>query len=125
MDSLDRQWYSESLVKDVTRPNLSTWRSRYDLKEQLLLVDNNLVIRNMRARDMIPAKTSQDTAHIVTPGEAYRPDVIALNAYGDPRLAWIILSANNLSDMFDFISGLEITIPSAISLYQSGGVLNR
>ena len=120
------QWYSADLVNKILIPNLSTWRSRYDLKEQLLLKeDDNLVIRNMRRNDMVPKSNSLDTAHKVTASENYRPDIVAKNAYGDPRLAWVILAANDLSDMFDFVTGLEIIIPASISLYQTGGVLNR
>lgn len=122
---LDKQWYSNELVKDIITPNIDTWRSRYDLKEQLLLNDNNLVIRNMRANDMVPYKTSQDTIHIVTISEQYRPDVIANNAYGDSNLAWVILSANGLSDIFDLVAEMEIRIPSSLSIYNMGGVLNR
>lgn len=123
--SLLMQWYSADLVNKILIPNLSTWKSRYDLKEQLLLKDGNLVIRNMRRRDMVPLSNSLDTAHRVTAAENFRPDIVAYNAYGDPRLAWVILAANDLSDMFDFVTGLEIIIPSSISLYQTGGVLNR
>ena len=124
-DSILSQWYSASLVNKILIPNLTTWRSRYDLKEQLLLTDNNLVIRNMRRKDMVPSSNSLDTAHRVTASENCRPDIVAQNAYGDPRLAWVILAANDLSDIFDFVTGLEIIIPASISLYQSGGVLNR
>lgn len=125
MTNLEKQWYSTDLVKDVITPNLVSWRSRYDLKEQLLLNNNNLVIRNLRASDMVPIRSSSDTPHIVAAGEAYRPDVIANLAYGDPRLAWVILAANNLSDIFSLTSGLEIIIPSVSSLYQTGGILSR
>ena len=122
---LDKQWYSEELVKDVFSPNIANWRSRYDLKEQLLLKDNTLVIRNMRANDMVPYKTSQDSIHIVTASEEFRPDVIANNAYGDPKLAWVILAANNLSDLFDLKAEMEIIIPASNTIYNIGGVLSR
>ena len=125
MDSLNRQWYSNDLVKDLVIPNLVTWRSRYDLKEQLLLNDDTLVIRNLRANDMVPVRDSTDSPHIVTAGEAYRPDIIAKNVYNNASLAWIILAANNLSDVFDLTADLEITIPSPTTLYQTGGVLTR
>ena len=61
----------------------------------------------------------------VTISEQYRPDVIANNAYGDPNLAWVILSANGLSDIFDLVAEMEIRIPSSLSIYNMGGVLNR
>lgn len=123
MNNIDKTWYSTELVKDTQYPNLYSVRSRYDLKERLLLSDNNLVIRNMRLKDLKPNTSPYDTLHIVTAGEKYRPDIIANDFYGDPRLAWIILSANNMSDIFDLEIGSEIIIPSSTSIFSSGGVL--
>ena len=125
MNSFTRQWYAESKVKEVFTPDIATWRSRYDLKEQLLLRDNSYVIRNLRKSDMYPYRSKEDMEHIVEAKEEFRPDLIADEAYGDPRLAWVILSANNLSDIFDLKIGMRIRIPSSTSLYTSGGVLNR
>lgn len=122
---IERAWYSESRVKEIQLQNLSSWRSRYDLKEKLLLNDYSLVIRNLRRNDMVPVSTSEDALHIVTPGENHRPDVVAFNFYKEPRLAWVILAANELSDIFDFNTGMEIIVPSLTSLYQNGGILNR
>ncbi len=124
-NELIRSWYSYDKVDKVIVPNPITWRSRYDLKEQELLPDGNIVIRNLRPADMIPIRSADDVEHIVTPAENYRPDIVAYNAYQDPNLAWVILSANGLSDIFDFKSGLEIIIPGISGLYQSHGVLNR
>lgn len=118
-------WYSEELVNKVITPKLKTYRSRYDLKDQLLLKDNTLVIRNMRKSDLIPNRNSDDIQYKIEAKEAFRPDIIANRVYGDPRYAWIILSANNLSDIFDLKTGMIITIPSVISLYKAGGILAR
>ena len=74
---------------------------------------------------MVPYRTSQDMIHIVTASEEFRPDVIANNSYGDPRLAWVILAANNISDIFDLKAEMEIIIPSSNAIYNIGGVLNR
>lgn len=121
-----RSWYSEDLVSKILVPNLDTWRSRYDLKEQELLKDGETwVIRNLRKEDITPTRTSEDIQHIVAPGEHCRPDIVAYNAYGDANLAWVILSANNMSSIFDFRAGMQIIIPSIMSLYQTGGVLSR
>jgi hypothetical protein len=121
-----RSWYSEDLVEKILIPNLDTWRSRYDLKEQELLKDGNTwVIRNLRKNDITPVRTSEDIQHIVAPGENYRPDMIAYNAYGDGNLAWVILAANNMSSIFDLKAGMYIIIPSTLSLYQTGGILCR
>lgn len=121
-----RSWYSEDLVDKILVPNLDTWRSRYDLKEQELLKDSDIwVIRNLRKNDITPVRTSEDIQHIVAPGEDCRPDVIAYNAYGDGNLAWVILAANNMSSIFELKAGMYIVIPSTLSLYQTGGILCR
>ena len=128
MDENDiiRSWYSEDLVDKILVPNLDTWRSRYDLKEQELLKDSDIwVIRNLRKNDITPVRTSEDIQHIVAPGEDCRPDVIAYNAYGDGNLAWVILAANNMSSIFELKAGMYIVIPSTLSLYQTGGILCR
>ena len=125
MTNIENTWYDRKLVKEIIKPNITAIRSRYDTKEQLLLNNGDLVIRNMRFNDMFPSKDSNNTQHKVEGSEAHRPDVIAYNVYGDPRLAWVILSANNISDIFDLEAGMIITIPSSISLYKSGGVMSK
>lgn len=125
MANIENTWYDRKLVKEIIKPNITAIRSRYDTKEQLLLNNGDLVIRNMRFNDMFPAKDSNNTQHKVEGSEVHRPDVIAYNVYGDPRLAWVILSANNISDIFDLEAGMIITIPSSISLYKSGGVMSK
>lgn len=123
--AVNTTWYSKSLVNDVITPKVKSIRSRYDTKERLLLDNGDLVIRNMRQNDITPVRDSNSTQHKVEGYEAYRPDVIAYNMYGNANLAWVILSANNLSDIFDLKAGMIITVPTSISLYKSGGVMNK
>ena len=52
---LTRDWYSEDSVKDILVPSLNTWRSRYDLKEQLLLNDNTFYAYTRVVEDYIPS----------------------------------------------------------------------
>ena len=120
-----KQWYSKSKVKTIFSPDLSTWRSRYDLKDQLLLKNDRLVIRNMRKSDLISPTNSTDMEYQVEAKEAYRPDIIANKVYGDPRLAWIILSFDNMKDVFELKAGIRIIIPSATTIYMNGGVMSR
>lgn len=124
-DELNRAWYSESRVREIQVPDLDTWRSRYDLKEQLLLMDYTRVIRNLKSNDMIPATSSEDTVHRITGAEEFRPDIIAYQFYKDPRLAWVVLATNGMKDIFEFTADTIITIPSITSLYMPGGVLHR
>ena len=121
----DKIWYSESRVRQVISQDLDTWRSRYDLKEQLLLNDYKIVIRNMKSGDMIPSDLSNATPHKIQPEEQFRPDIVANTYYEDPRLAWVILAANGMSDIFQFNSNQIILIPSYTSLFMTGGVLAR
>ena len=121
----DKIWYSESRVRQVISQDLDTWRSRYDLKEQLLLNDYKIVIRNMKSGDMIPSDLSNTTPHKIQPEEQFRPDIVANTYYEDPRLAWVILAANGMSDIFQFNSNQIILIPSYTSLFMTGGVLAR
>lgn len=62
--------------------------------------DYKLVIRNLKASDMTPVITSDDTLHKVTGAEEHRPDIIAYKFYKDPRLAWVILAANRFKRYF-------------------------
>lgn len=124
-DKLTRSWYSETYINKIILPSVSTTRSRYDLKEELLRTDGKLVKRNMRVIDIVPGYSSDDMEHIVSAAENNRPDVIAYNMYGDARMAWIILAANNLKSIFDLKTNMQIVIPSYTSLYQTGGILAR
>ena len=122
---LTRDWYSEKYVKEIFTPKLSTWRSRYDLKEQLLLNNDDLVIRNLRKSDLVPVRSNSDIEYQVEAKENFRPDIIAYKVYGDARLAWIILAANGLKDIFELKTGMRIIIPSVTSIYMTGGVMRR
>lgn len=120
-----KQWYSKDNVDLVISPNKTSIRSRYDLKDNLVLKDNNTVIRNLRRPDMVPYLDSSSTQHYIEAKENFRPDITAYNMYGDARYAWVILSANNMSDIFEYTTGKIITIPSVTSLYRTGGVMTR
>lgn len=42
-----------------------------------------------------------------------RPDVLAQQMYGNPRLQWLILQYNNIVDLnTEFIAGKQIRLPS-------------
>jgi len=118
-------WYSVDLVNKIITPNIRKVRSRYDKKDQLLLKDGNLVIRNMRKSDLLIRSNSTDIEYKVEAKDEYRPDLLAYKFYGDPRLAWVILDANDLRDIFELKAGMVIVVPSIINLYSSGGVMSE
>ena len=53
-----------------------------------------------------------ETKAVVKKNEEYRPDKMAYRVFGDPALWWVLMEANGIWDVFDFKSGLNITIPN-------------
>lgn len=56
--------------------------------------------------------TEDDKFYTITPGVQYRPDVVSKNVYGKEAWWWIIMLANNMSDILEFKAGKTIVIPS-------------
>lgn len=53
-----------------------------------------------------------DILYTVTLEDQYRPDNIARNFYGDPKLFWVLVYANNIEDSPEgFYTGRVIRIP--------------
>lgn len=112
--------------KDVKRaivPEQTYLRARYDRKLRLRFQNDDLAIRQMRVKDLVPESSANDIYYQIQGYEEYRPDVVANNIYGDPKLYWVILSNNGMRDVFDFKAGEYIVIPALESVYAEGGVL--
>lgn len=58
---------------------------------------------------------SSDTFTVLDHQFTYRPDLLAHKVYGDPRLWWKIMEANNIKDILDFKAGINIRIPGTTS----------
>lgn len=118
----------EKYTEDVNAyidPSVTNPKSRYDFKTRLHLSDKTVKTRFIRKRDLDIRKTDLDKVYIVQRYQRYRPDLIALEAYGDANLAFVILAANNLKTIFDIVEGLQITIPSLTAIKGVNGVLMR
>ena len=114
-------------VKSIVNPNTNRIRirGRYDAKTKLRLEDEKITIRNLKQSDLTARKTERDLMHRVTLDEDKRPDLIALNFYGDARLYWVILGANDLREKEQIRKGMLIRVPSKDALYGTNGVLLR
>lgn len=55
--------------------------------------------------------SENDKYFVVTPKHEYRPDLTSQQVYFTPGLWWILLEANNIKDIFDYKTGLNIRIP--------------
>lgn len=125
LSELGKTWYDKNLVKDIIQPQEETVASRYSAKTNLVLQNNDVVVRNLRTSDIYIPESDDDTVYKIDAAEEYRPDLVAFKQYNNPALAWVILSANNMKDIFEFTSGKVIRIPEITGLYTTGGVLNR
>lgn len=110
--------YSDDITS-AYYPIVSKPLSRYDTKLRLK-TSGNEVVRFIRKRDLT-FNDETSSIHVVTNIEAYRPDIIAYNAYGDETYAWAILSANDMKSFFDLSEGKTIIIPSLASFWGDNG----
>jgi hypothetical protein len=70
-------------------------------------------------------KNASDIYWIITQTYNLRPDLLAYDTYGDPRLWWVFgqRNPNTLKDpMFDFVTGVGIYLPTSDTLIQALGV---
>lgn len=124
MPEFKKEFFSEE-VKEIVKPNVYEIKSRYDTKMRLRMQDDKLIVRNLKKQDLVAKVTAADIVHTVLPIEKAKPELIALKYYGDARLYWIILAANNIKDKHDLIDGMLITIPSRQAVYGNNGLLVR
>lgn len=124
MQSYKKEFFSNE-VKEVIESTKKEFKTRYDSKVRLRLNDNKLVIRNLKSPDLKANQSERDIIHTVTLDERERPDLVALNFYGDARLYWVILGANGLRERSQLKEGLVIRIPSMNALYGSDGLIVR
>ena len=124
MQSYKKEFFSNE-VKEVIESTKKEFKTRYDSKVRLRLNDNKLVISNLKSPDLKANQSERDIIHTVTLDERERPDLVALNFYGDARLYWVILGANGLREKSQLKEGLVIRIPSMNALYGSDGLIVR
>jgi alpha-L-fucosidase len=66
-----------------------------------------------------------DFRYVLEPQYTYRPDLLAYDLYGTPKLWWVFIKRNmdRIQDpIFDFIPGVEIFIPKKSTLFRSLGL---
>jgi hypothetical protein len=66
-----------------------------------------------------------DTQFTITPHYTHRPDLLAFDMYGTPKLWWVFAQRNmNVirDPVFDFVPGTIIFIPKKTSLFRALGL---
>lgn len=70
-------------------------------------------------------KRSDDVVYQIEKAYAFRPQMLAYDLYGDPRLWWVFAVRNpdRLKDpVFDFVDGLYIKVPYKQTLIDELGI---
>lgn len=88
--------------------------SRYSASKVVYYTENKLLTFKTYRKQTSSTPGLNDKYYVVTPGTEYRPDLVSYSVYGTPDFWWRIMEANNIKDIFDFKSGLNIFIPNAI-----------
>lgn len=114
-------YYSDKVSK-VYRPSANKSTSRYDTKLRVSLKEGSTKIRFIRKNDLLFSDKSS-SVHVVDAIEAFRPDILANEYFGDEKYAWVILAANNLKTPYELVRGMKIVIPSLVSLQGADGKL--
>lgn len=70
-------------------------------------------------------KGADDIYWHITPSYTLRPDMLAFDLYGDPKLWWVFAqrNPNKLKDpLFDFVTGVGIYLPQQANLTTAYGI---
>jgi hypothetical protein len=84
--------------------------SRY--KDSSVLVygdEKKLTFEIYKRLEILPNEYDKYT--VIPEGYAYRPDLVSYKVYGYPDSWWLIMQANKIYDIKDFIAGKTIRIP--------------
>lgn len=85
--------------------------SRYQNSEVIYWGDQNLITFDTYVRTAY-VPTGNEKVIMVTPGLAYRPDLLAYDIYGTPDAWWKILEVNGIYDIYDFKPGVTVMLPA-------------
>jgi hypothetical protein len=88
-----------------------------------LTPQNNLYLELLRIRP-VPAEPD-DFAYTIEPQYKHRPDLLAFDVYGDPKLWWVF-TQRNMSEIrdpiYDFVPGKKIFLPKKSNIERYLGV---
>lgn len=105
----------------ITKSNIAATRyvtptSRYANSQVLLYGENGVITFATYTKNTYPTNANDKFA-VIPPGEEFRPDKTSFRAYGTVDFWWKIMEANNISDIYNYTSGLTIRIPSTNGIF--------
>lgn len=100
-------------IANISHANFIDSKSRYNNSKVIYWGDRKIITFETYKRKTT-GSSEGDRFYVITKGTEFRPDLVALRAYGDVKLWWKIMEANGISDIWDFKSGRNIIIPEAL-----------
>jgi hypothetical protein len=88
--------------------------SRYRPSNLIYYTENKIITFKTYKKQVSSGPGLDDKYYVITPGTEYRPDLVSYAAYGTVDFWWRIMEANNIKDVFDFKSGLNIYLPNTL-----------
>jgi len=98
----------------ITKANISpikfvTQTSRYAESEIVYYGDKNiLTFKTYKGQNL--KQDQNDKFFVVPPNMEYRPDLLSYKVYGIVDYWWKIMEFNNIKDIYDFKSGINIRL---------------
>jgi len=106
-------------VTDISPLKFVTPSSRYSSSTVLMFKDRGVLTLETYKRK--PLQVSVDDKYMIVPaGDEYRPDKTSFRVYGTVDFWWAILETNQIVDIFDYKTGLNIRIPSFMTIFNNG-----
>lgn len=100
-------------ISNIRNSQFVTASSRYINSKVIYYTENKILTFNTYKRRLIEP-SARDKNFYVKPEFEYRPDLVSYRAYGTVDFWWKIMEANEIKDIFDFKTGLNIIIPQNI-----------
>lgn len=98
--------------------------ARYSASSPWYTTEQNSLYLDLWQPRPIPA-SDDDFQYTIQPQYNYRPDLLAYDIYGNPKLWWVFIQRNVdiLTDpIYDFRSGVTISLPKKSTLLSSLGI---
>lgn len=118
---------------------LSMWYTWYDVKVKSVTVPSVSLNDSSRYRKIATIHSSRgshlkfmrkgfynfsysEVTYYITKATEFRPDIVSVEMYGDPRYAWAILCANGMKSFFEFTCDQYIMVPTLSDVTRELGV---
>lgn len=100
-------------ISDIRTQDILSSGSRYLKQNVIYYGEQRYITLDLYLRPEYEVDGDEDVM-IITKGFEYRPDLVSHDYYGYPDDWWKILEFNKMKDIFEFKTGVTISLPSFI-----------